>query len=833
MKPGCGGAARDMLRYYGSKGDGMHHIRIDGPVLIPEDGIILGNGDLSVSVYQTTDRIVWKFGKSDVWDRRLDLSDDPRPAHISEIAKGIREEGWKCGPYGGPVEATKGTADPARMEELCQGAPPSYHERPYPCPKPVGELSMYLPPDQPGLQIVQDLRIEEGILIIKCEWKAAVSLEVRCFIHPVRNVLIVSWNLSGWEDANRTGGNLPPIRFALYRWADPTVAEFKARFHGDYRHTLAAVGDSPVVTPLSAPRVLGSEVALTIEQDFPAEVTFPDGFRCLVAATAPACTQQQIPMAETGEARIHLLPGIDVTESWVAVCVATTSDVVGPETVIADTRQLLSDSDADAYIRQWESETKKAGDEFWSRSSLSVSDPLLENLWYQTLHIRRSTYRKDVWPPGLFLPSTVQDYSHWHGDYHTNYNFQQPFWGDGTANHPELADAFFKGMEHFMLMGRTIAEKFYHARGVFIQLTGYPIRSTQDCLCVVPMGRMAYMTGWIPEHYWSRYRLTMDLDWLAGTGYPAIRDCALFYTDFLQKGPDYLYHAFPSNQGEDGFTGDPEDYTDRAMVMRYARYCLNIAILASVELQTDDALRTEWTTILDGMAPDEGDPTVSADYYREEGDIACPPHLLAGIGHDRVVVGRTDAADAAISLLHDRTAWLWRWYCGKLPWVWMATLRDRVFDPGRDLPAIRGLIKRWRHTNGLLWAMSVANYGHAGAWTESLGIIAPLQEMMLQSWDGVVRLFPACPDELDVSFTDWRAEGAFLVSASHCGGTVSNVSIRSERGGVCTVDVPWSDGMIVTHGDGTETRYHVDPADALASFDTTPGETLFLSPPAP
>ena len=66
----------------------LHVLELRERVLHPEDGLLLGNGDLSVSVYQDADRIVWRFGKGDVWDRRLDLSDDPKPAHISEIAHG-------------------------------------------------------------------------------------------------------------------------------------------------------------------------------------------------------------------------------------------------------------------------------------------------------------------------------------------------------------------------------------------------------------------------------------------------------------------------------------------------------------------------------------------------------------------------------------------------------------------------------------------------------------------------------------------------------------------------------------------------------------------------
>ena len=98
----------------------------------------------------------------------------------------------------------------------------------------------------------------------------------------------------------------------------------------------------------------------------------------------------------------------------------------------------------------------------------------------------------------------------------------------------------------------------------------------------------------------------MDKRWLGETGYPVTRDGALFYTDFLKKGDDGLYHAFPSNQGEDGFSGDPKDYTDRPQIMRHMRYCLRAAIAAAEALDADPGLRAEWRDRLDHAAPDDG-----------------------------------------------------------------------------------------------------------------------------------------------------------------------------------------------------------------------------------
>ena len=262
----------------------------------------------------------------------------------------------------------------------------------------------------------------------------------------------------------------------------------------------------------------------------------------------------------------------------------------------------------EASLSRWSESNRRSAAEFWGKSRLRLADPLLENLWYETLHARRCAYRRDTVPPGLFLPSTVQDYSHWHGDYHLNYNFQEPFWGDYTANHLELGDAYFRGMDFLLHIGRKIAREYYGCRGVFIQLSGYPIDAQDDPLGVVPMGRMAYMTGWAANQYWWRFRQTLDTNWLATVGYPVLRDCALFYTDFMRKGEDGLYHIFPSNQGEDGFTGNPKDYTDRPQVMQHLRYCLRAATLAAEALDTDAALRSQWRERLEHCAGDDGQP---------------------------------------------------------------------------------------------------------------------------------------------------------------------------------------------------------------------------------
>ena len=159
----------------------------------------------------------------------------------------------------------------------------------------------------------------------------------------------------------------------------------------------------------------------------------------------------------------------------------------------------------------------------------------------------------------------------------------------------------------------------------------------------------------------------------------------------------------------------------------------------------------------------------------------------------------------------------------------MARLRAGVIEPDRAYAGLRRIVERWRHPNGLIWAMSVADYGHCGAWTETLGICAPLQEMMLESYGGVLRLFPCWPRAVPAAFTTFRAEGAFLVSASIAGGTVTGVEILSEKGGACRLYSPWDAGLAVRDAAGDAVAVE-GPTEGIYSFAAQTGGRFALAP---
>ena len=78
-----------------------------------------------------------------------------------------------------------------------------------------------------------------------------------------------------------------------------------------------------------------------------------------------------------------------------------------------------------------------------------------------------------------------------------------------------------------------------------------------------------------------------------------------------------------------------------------------------------------------------------------------------------------------------------------------------------------------------------------GVWTENLSLPAVLNECMLQSYDGVLRLFPNTNRMGAASFRDLRAAGAFLVSAAWDGNRVTDLRIHSEKGRTIRLVWPW------------------------------------------
>ncbi|MCX6985359.1 MAG: hypothetical protein NT118_11520 [Lentisphaerae bacterium] len=742
----------------------MHKISIKHPVLIPEDGLLLGNGDVSVSIFQRHSQIIFRFGKGDVWDTRIRLDQNPQPAHISELREALESQEITCKALGADVH---GKAITPRLKEICRPTP-TMNNYPYPCPKPVCELVLHYPGDLKEMKISQTLFIEKGRAELELTWQNGTALKITAVIHPEINRLALKFKITGMTPESRYGGTfygLPepfPVYFSLYRDGDPDISAKHIRRYRVCRHNFLAGFDPKVVKPLPPPEYVMLGDTAVMHQRFPEDNRFANGFEYCIAATGTSGFNSVIE-----NSTIFLLPkDISTVQGELSVGLSSTPETAEDAIRIAEYNNFESDCKAAA----------KAALEFWKKSSFSCKDKFFENLWYSNLHAKRAVLKAGKTPPGLFLPSTLEDFSLWHGDYHLNYNYQALFLGDFEANHIETADAFFTGIAGAFRLGHKIARDYYSCRGVFMQLAAFPFSPEDDYMGGLPFGRMAYMTGWIAAYFYRRWRYTLDKQWLKETGYPALKEFALFYMDFLTLGDDGYYHAYPSNQGEADFS--KKNCFDQPQVMCHVRYTLYCAAETAKCLEVDAELCAQWQKIISKLLYGAGSnsniiPLELPGEYCGDGNSTQHPCELTVPGQ-----------------------YIYDWYCGHLHYYIASALRSRTWSAERDFPPLRKTLERWREPNGLLTAMSRVNYGNPGAWSESLAVVGVISDMLLQSWSGIIEVFPGWPRNIDAKIKTLRAEGAFLISSELRNGQILKIEVLAEKANLCRMKNPWKPGII-------------------------------------
>jgi alpha-L-fucosidase 2 len=208
-------------------------------------------------------------------------------------------------------------------------------------------------------------------------------------------------------------------------------------------------------------------------------------------------------------------------------------------------------------------------------------------------------------------------------------------------------------------------------------------------------------------------------------------------------------------------------------------------------------------------------------------------HLMAihPLGLIRWENGPVDRAiiKASLAELDEKGTSQW---CG-YSFSWLASLAARACDGEKAAKALEIFasafcLRNSFHCNGDQSGKGYSNYRYRPFTLEgNFASAAGLNEMLLQSYSGTIRVFPAIPASWkDISFKTLRAEGAFLVSAIRRDGLTQMVEIHSEKGGLCRIENPFERTGYELSGIPQDTIGR-DGNDLL--FKTTAGQTIILS----
>jgi hypothetical protein len=453
--------------------------------------------------------------------------------------------------------------------------------------------------------------------------------------------------------------------------------------------------------------------------------------------------------------------------------------------------------------------------------------------------------------PGATCPGLFANWSYrnigtaWHGDYHTNYNLEQPFWVTFSSNHVDKHLPYVD-LVHFLLpVSRDWAKSYYKLPGAFFPHSAYPVEMTMMPYPVPTWGGEVCETPWVVQSLWWHYLYTMDKGFLRERAFGPIREAVQFLNAYMRRpdahGPqwnDDKFHIYPTVVPElHGLKADPAFSADCNVDLTLAKFVFKAYLEACkvLDLETQEgALMKDVREILDHFPDYPTKPSrfgrvfVSAAGEDVEQVYNTPNPLMPVFpGEDLGLGSPKQQLEVALNT--------WRSHRneGGNELVFLNLQGARL--GALDLGQFKRQVDYCLMPNGTCADMVLqaggryqddTDYGfmaRMGIWFENLALPVVVNECLLQSYTGQLRLFANWPKDREAQFQDLRAVGAFLVSAKWSKGRAEWIRVQAEVGGPLRIINPWPGQAEVVRGDSK-----VVLSGQLLEIATEPGEIILL-----
>ena len=565
---------------------------------------------------------------------------------------------------------------------------------------------------------------------------------------------------------------------------------------------------------------------------------------------------------------------------YLTVCVSDTAEHAREDalSVLTKATEMPSEDIYGIHKKEWA--------DFWEVSYVVLPEDqdYPENLWYLNLYYANCEMKGKY--PAHFCNGIwgfYHDFVPW--NYYFHYNAQLGTFPLEAANHPELLETYYRFRREQLPTAEKFAREIKHSKGVFYtdvsDLKGRMAAGTSDnCTCgaQIAMGMLRH------------YRYTGDEDFLRETALPVLSGVGEYYLDKLEPGTDGSFHIRKTQgyEGSPLLDDSITDLSMiRAVFSELARLLpeekakqYREALEALAPFETADFLPDELApdgTIVRGigrgMKPlDDKVLSVGRDENNEP-----VRKTYADPARDYYGFPDTEMAPlfpSGITGLREKDSALFRRICNSvymhhevsfkedhpdreteccMGWCMMPIYLARMGLSEQLARQIKQTIEGWlRFPQGFglytpsdravitqrflrypLTEMETDRKTGIGAWNfrhfdyETLPIIAcSVNEMLLQSFDGTVRLFPAVRKNKAYAFR-LMAEGGFLTEAVYDKGLFS-ARIRSSRGGVlCLTADNISAAITIRSGDGKNVPF--TEKDGYYTIETVPGQELYIA----
>lgn len=439
-------------------------------------------------------------------------------------------------------------------------------------------------------------------------------------------------------------------------------------------------------------------------------------------------------------------------------------------------------------------------EEYWSKSSISIPDTLIEREYYLDMYKFGCTAREHGPMISLQAIWTADNgrLPPWKGDLHHDLNTQMSYWPACTSNHLPEGLSYLNHLDRNEKAHRAYTRKYFGTSG--LNIPGVSTFDGTEMGGWIQYSCSPTVAAWCALHYYQHWQYSRDRDWLQQHGWPFLRDVATHLSEVTSKNSDGVRVLPLSSSPEINDNSMSAWFTDT-----WTNYDLSLTRFVfekTAELAKEQGLADEsekWLGLsreLPGYALEPDDALKFAPELSYRTSHRHFSHLMAihPLGlidwnkeADRTVISRS------LALLDSVGPSQW---CG-YSWAWLANLRARARDGEGAREALRIFASSFVSANSFHLNGDQSGKGYSsftydpftleGNFASAAGVL----EMLLQSQNGIVRVFPAIPDDWrsGVSFRNLRSEGAFLVSAEYG----KNIKIMAEQGGQLVLAVPPGD----------------------------------------
>lgn len=469
---------------------------------------------------------------------------------------------------------------------------------------------------------------------------------------------------------------------------------------------------------------------------------------------------------------------------------------------------------------------------YWDQSSISIPDAILQKQYDNEMYKFGSSAREHSRPISLQSVWTADNgkLPPWKGDYHHDLNTQLSYWPAYTGNHLSEAKGYLNTLWNQRDVYKKYTRTYFQKEGLNVPgvctLTGEPMGGW------IQYSMSQTCSAWLAHHFYLQWKYSADTQFLESQGYPFVRDVATFLehqTTLNKEGIRTL-----------DISSSPEIYDNsiKAWFRTITNYDLALTRSAFKEASEMAAALDKpeemkhWSKLESQLPPFALDKDSSLAFAKGFPYNQSHRHFSHAMAiHPLGVIDWSDGEasqriiKATIKRLDDFGPDYWTGYS----YAWFANMKARAFDGEGAAQALRTFaecfcLKNTFHVNGDQTNSGKSKFTYRPFTLEgNFAFAAGIQEMLLQSHTGIIRLFPAIPDSWEkVSFHQLRAMGAFLISAQKKKGKLTEVDIISEKGGLIKMALSKEEYQRI----GQDNKYHYN--NGILTIKTKPGEHIVL-----